>query len=173
MPKRVFIVEDDPANIDLLKAFLEDIADEIRGVTDSTKAEQAFKEFEPDLVLLDLHMHGLDGLTLLRRLSKLRDNEGYLPVIVLTADNDRAARNAALKLEADDFLVKPLDRQEVRLRVRNLLETRHLFKEVTRRARFHVLRGRASSTDKRVSRMPFAAFVPIAFSESLTCQICT
>jgi DNA-binding response OmpR family regulator len=132
MPQRVLIVDDDPANVELLKAFLEDVADEIRGVTDSTKAEQTFKEFEPDLMLLDLHMPNPDGLALLRRLSKARDNAGYLPVIVLTADNDKAARDTALELEADDFLIKPLDRQEVRLRVRNLLHTRHLFKEVTR-----------------------------------------
>ncbi|OLC65206.1 MAG: hypothetical protein AUG06_08195 [Actinobacteria bacterium 13_1_20CM_2_65_11] len=132
MPQRVLIVDDDPSNVELLKAFLEDVADEIRGVTDSTKAEQTFKEFEPDLMLLDLHMPNPDGLTLLRRLSKVRDNAGYLPVIVLTADNEKAARDTALELEADDFLIKPLDRQEVRLRVRNLLQTRHLFKEITR-----------------------------------------
>src|SRR3989442_13286641 len=132
MPQRVLIVDDDPSNVELLKAFLEDVADEIRGVTDSTKAEQTFKEFEPDLMLLDLHRPNPDGLTLLRALSKVRDNAGYLPVIVLTADNEKAARDTALELEADDFLIKPLDRQEVRLRVRNLLQTRHLFKEITR-----------------------------------------
>jgi DNA-binding response OmpR family regulator len=132
MPQRVLIVDDDPANVALLKAMLEDVVEEVRGITDSAKAEQAFKEFEPDLLLLDLHMPPPDGLTLLRRLSKARDNLGYLPVIVLTADDDKAARSAALELEADDFLLKPLDRQEVRLRVRNLLHTRHLFKEVTR-----------------------------------------
>ena len=133
MPHRVLIVDDDRANVELLKAFLEGVADEIRGETDSTEAEQTFKEFEPDLLLLDLNMPHPDGLTLLRRLSRVRDNAGYLPVIVLTADDDKAARDTALQLEADDFLVKPLDRQEVRLRVRNLLQTRHLFKEITRK----------------------------------------
>jgi len=56
MPHRVLIVDDDPVNVQLLKAFLEDVADEIRGFTDSTKAEQTFEELEPDLMLLDLHM---------------------------------------------------------------------------------------------------------------------
>ena len=132
MTQRVLIVDDEPANVELLKAYLEDVADEIRGVTDSSQAEKVFKEFAPDLVLLDLHMPAPDGLTLLKRLSKARDNAGYLPVIILTGDNDRAARKAALELEVDDYLIKPLDRDLVRLRARNMLQTRHLFKEVTR-----------------------------------------
>jgi len=132
MTQRVLIVDDEPANVELLKAYLEDVADEIRGVTDSSQAEKVFKEFAPDLLLLDLHMPAPDGLTLLKRLSKARDNAGYLPVIILTGDNDRAARKAALELEVDDYLIKPLDRDLVRLRARNMLQTRHLFKEVTR-----------------------------------------
>ncbi len=132
MTQRVLIVDDEPANVELLKAYLEDVADEIRGVTDSSQAEKVFKEFAPDLLLLDLHMPAPDGLTLLKRLSKARDNAGYLPVIILTADNDRASRKAALELEVDDYLIKPLERDVVRLRARNMLQTRHLFKEVTR-----------------------------------------
>ncbi|TME53221.1 MAG: response regulator [Chloroflexi bacterium] len=132
MTQRVLIVDDEPANVELLKAYLEDVADEIRGVTDSNQTEKVFKEFAPNLLLLDLHMPAPDGLTLLKRLSKARDNAGYLPVIILTADNDRAARKAALELEVDDYLIKPLDRDLVRLRARNMLQTRHLFKEVTR-----------------------------------------
>jgi len=132
MTQRVLIVDDEPANVELLKAYLEDVADEIRGVTDSSQAEKVFKEFAPDLILLDLHMPAPDGLTLLKRLSKARDNAGYLPVIILTADNDRASRKAALELEVDDYLIKPLERDVVRLRARNMLQTRHLFKEVTR-----------------------------------------
>jgi DNA-binding response OmpR family regulator len=132
MTQRVLIVDDEPANVELLKAYLADVADEIRGLTNSSQAEKVFKEFAPDLLLLDLHMPAPDGLTLLKRLSKARDNAGYLPVIILTADNDRAARKAALELEVDDYLIKPLDRDLVRLRARNMLQTRHLFKEVTR-----------------------------------------
>ena len=130
--QRILVVDDEPANVELLKAYLIDIADEIRGETDSKAAEQAFAAFEPDIVLLDLHMPEPDGLEILRRLRSARASLGYLPVIVLTADDRKVARNSALLLGANDFLTKPLDHQEVRLRVRNLLQTRHLFKEVTR-----------------------------------------
>jgi putative two-component system response regulator len=128
---RILIVDDEPANVELLEAFLVDISDEIRSVTNSKEAEQAFEEFMPDLVLLDLHMPEPDGLELLRRLRSARASLGFLPVIVLTADVGKVARNSALILGADDFLTKPLDRQEVLLRVRNLLRTRQLFLEVS------------------------------------------
>ena len=127
MNARVLIVDDEPANIVLLEEFLSDTTTEIRGLTDSTQVEHIFKEFEPDIVLLDLHMPVVDGQEVLRRLRSARESLGYLPVIVLTGDTGRVARNSALLLGANDFLLKPLDRTEVVLRVRNLLHTRELF----------------------------------------------
>ena len=131
MSNRILIVDDEPASITLLKAYLIDITNEILGVTDSRAAEQAVTDFDPDLVLLDLHMPAPDGLEVLRRLHNARESHGFLPVIVLTADVGQVPRNRALDLGANDFLTKPLDRLEVVLRVRNLLRTRHLFLEVT------------------------------------------
>ena len=127
---RILIVDDEPTNVLLLEAFLTDTATKTRGVTDSLMVEQAFREFEPDLVLLDLRMPQPDGLEILRQLRSARDSLGFLPVIVLTADTSRVARNSALVLGADDFLTKPLDRTEVVLRVRNLLRTRDLYVEL-------------------------------------------
>jgi putative two-component system response regulator len=127
---RILIVDDEPSNVLLLETFLADSEHEIRSVTDSHQVEQAFAEFEPDIVLLDLHMPEPDGLEILRRLRSARDSLGFLPVVVLTGDTGRVARNSALILGADDFLTKPLDRSEVVLRVRNLLRTRRLYKEL-------------------------------------------
>ena len=130
MTVRILIVDDEPSNILLLETFLADSAHEIRGVTDSHQVEQAFAEFDPDIVLLDLHMPDPDGLEILRRLRSARASLGFLPVVMLTADTGRVARNSALLLGADDFLTKPLDRSEVVLRVRNLLRTRKLYQEL-------------------------------------------
>lgn len=127
MLARVLIVDDEPANVLLLQEFLSDTATEIRGLSDSRQVEEVFKEFAPDIVLLDLHMPGIDGQEVLRRLRSARESLGFLPVVVLTSDTSRVARNSALILGADDFLIKPLDRTEVVLRVRNLLRTRELF----------------------------------------------
>ena len=132
MSGRILIVDDEPANILLLEAFLENVAVEIRGLNDSRQVEQVFTEFEPDLVLLDLHMPEPDGLEILRRLRSARESLGYLPVIMLTGDTGSVARNSALILGADDFLTKPLDRDEVVLRVRNLLHTRDLYVDLAK-----------------------------------------
>jgi putative two-component system response regulator len=127
---RILIVDDAQDNVDMLEAFLAEEASAIKGVTQSNQVERVFNEFEPDLMLLDLHMPAPDGLEILRNLRSVRESLGFLPVIVLTGDTGRTARNSALLLGADDFLTKPLDRQEVVLRVRNLLRTRRLYVEL-------------------------------------------
>ena len=132
MTAKVLIVDDDPDNVAMLEAFLSEDAESIRSVTDSRLVEEAFRDFEPDIVLLDLHMPDPDGLEVLRRLRSVRNSLGFLPVIVLTGDTGKVARNSALVLGADDFLTKPLDRHEVVLRVRNLLRTRRLYLDLAR-----------------------------------------
>jgi putative two-component system response regulator len=129
---RILIVDDEPANILLLETYLENSGVEIRGISDSRQVESVFREFEPDIVLLDLHMPEPDGLEVLRRLRSARESLGYLPVVMLTGDTGKVARNSALILGADDFLIKPLDRDEVVLRVRNLLRTRELYVDLER-----------------------------------------
>ncbi len=127
---RILIVDDAQDNVDMLEAFLAEEASAIKSVTQSSQVERVFNEFEPDIMLLDLHMPAPDGLEILRNLRSVRESLGFLPVIVLTGDTGRTARNSALLLGADDFLIKPLDRQEVVLRVRNLLRTRRLYVEL-------------------------------------------
>ena len=132
MSARVLIVDDDPDDIAMIEKFLLEDADSIRSITDSRLVEEAFNDFEPDLVLLDLHMPDPDGLEILRRFRVLREKLGFVPFVVLTGDTGRAARNSALVLGADDFLTKPLDKHEVVLRVRNLLRTRQLYLDLAR-----------------------------------------
>jgi putative two-component system response regulator len=132
MSARVLIVDDDPDDIAMLEKFLSEDADTIRGVTDSRLAEEVFSDFEPDIVLLDLHMPNPDGLEILRRLRTVRETLGFVPFVVLTGDTGKVVRNSALVLGADDFLIKPLDKHEVVLRVRNLLRTRRLYQDLAR-----------------------------------------
>ncbi|HEY1421641.1 MAG TPA: response regulator [Candidatus Dormibacteraeota bacterium] len=131
MTKRILIIDDNPDDIEAIKRFIANEAAYVRVVTDSKQSEVAFLEFEPDLVLLDLHMPAPDGATILRRLAPARERLGFLPVIVLTGDHGASARDRALVLGANDFLTKPLARTDVLLRVRNMLRTRQLFVDLT------------------------------------------
>jgi putative two-component system response regulator len=124
---KVLIVDDDETEVELLRAFLDGEVDEVSSLTDSRLVEEVFAAFQPDVVVLDLHMPGADGLEVLRRLRSARDSLGFLPVIVLTGDDSHVARNSALILGADEFLTKPVDRRELVLRVRNLLHTREVY----------------------------------------------
>lgn len=127
MKSRVLVVDDDAQVVKLLTSYLRDSVDEVRGLTDSRQVEHEFAQFSPDLLILDLHMPQPDGFEVLRRLRGVRQSLGFLPVIVITGDSGHVARNSALILGADEFLLKPIDRDELVLRVRNLLRTRQLF----------------------------------------------
>jgi diguanylate cyclase (GGDEF)-like protein len=124
---RILVIDDEQANVRLLeRLLLSGGFTEVRGVTDPRDAMALFDEMQPDLVMLDLHMPHLDGYAVLDLLrAKLAPNE-YLPILVLTADTTREAKERALSNGARDFLTKPLERTEVILRTRNLLETRYL-----------------------------------------------
>src|SRR5438094_8311847 len=77
---------------DILKAYLADSVEEVRTLTDSRLIEEVFAEFQPDIILLDLHMPDPDGFEVLRRLRSARSSLGYLPVLVLTNDESHVAQ---------------------------------------------------------------------------------
>jgi len=124
---RILIVDDQAANLDALSMVL-DLAGyrNIRCLDDSRLLESTFREYGPDLILLDLHMPHVDGLAALELLGRLVPQDDYLPMLMLTGDATSEAKEKAFTRGAHDFLTKPLNRTEIRLRVRNLLETRRL-----------------------------------------------
>jgi signal transduction histidine kinase len=131
----LLLVDDEPANLELLQEFLR--PEGFRSLLATSDAREALPLLEanaPDMVLLDLHMPHLSGFELLREIRQRTPVGEFVPVLVLTADVSRATRARALSEGAHDFLTKPLDALEVRLRVRNLLESRLLHLE-QRRAR--------------------------------------
>src|SRR6185437_12408622 len=122
---RILVIDDEQANVRLLeRMLLSGGFTEVRGVTDPRDAMGLFDEMQPDLVMLDLHMPHLDGYAVLDLLRAKLAPGDYLPVLVLTADTTRDAKERALSNGARDFLIKPLDRTEVLLRTRNLLEAK-------------------------------------------------
>ena len=124
---RVLVVDDNAANVHLLVSLLERAGlRRVYSSTDPRASLEIVKQINPDVVLLDLHMPHMDGFAVLEQLAATAE-DGYLPVLVLTADTTQDAVHRALSLGARDFLTKPFDATEVVLRVRNLLETRYLY----------------------------------------------
>jgi len=98
----------------------------LRAISDPSTVVASVLSEGADVVLLDLHMPGLDGIAVMKALSEAVPGPASVPIVVLTADVTRSARERALRAGAKDFLVKSLDPTEVVLRVGNLLETRAL-----------------------------------------------
>jgi len=126
---RILMVDDEPVNLKLLEKMLSaDGYVNIHTLTDSREVEAAYEREHYDLILLDINMPHLDGFDVMARLKGV-ESDGYLPVLVLTAQADRQTRLRALEAGARDFLSKPLDRAEVLNRIRNILEVRLLHKD--------------------------------------------
>jgi putative two-component system response regulator len=124
----ILIVDDQDNNIRILERLLRKSGyDRLIATTDPREAVALFREHEPDLVLLDLHMPYLDGFGVLEQLGPEIPENSFLPVLVLTADLSAEARKRALAMGAKDFLAKPFDAIEVMLRIQNLLEARFLY----------------------------------------------
>src|SRR5690348_17022778 len=105
---RILIVDDEPPNVRLLEEILRrDGYCKVRATTDPLLAMEIWEEFDPDLLLLDLHMPHIDGFTILDRLRAGTSPENFVPVIVLTADVGFEAKQRALSAGAKDFLTKP------------------------------------------------------------------
>ncbi|MEA2460116.1 MAG: cyclic di-GMP phosphodiesterase [Actinomycetota bacterium] len=123
----IVVIDDEPVNVRLLQKLLETAGYTNLSLTSDPRSVIALcSEKEPDLVITDLRMPILDGFGLLEQLRTSFPERAYLPILVITADGDRQARERSLGLGASDFLTKPFDRTEVLLRVHNLLETRAL-----------------------------------------------
>jgi EAL domain-containing protein (putative c-di-GMP-specific phosphodiesterase class I)/DNA-binding NarL/FixJ family response regulator len=122
---RVLVVDDEEANVALLKSLLKKAGYRtVDATTDSREAVAMAHRFEPDLILLDLHMPHLDGYAVLDKLSSMIHAPVPLPVLVLTADITPEARQHALELGASDFLGKPFNLGELVMRISNLVDTR-------------------------------------------------
>ena len=126
---RILVVDDQPGNVRLLEVFLAEAGySRVKGITDPTLVLELLDNEPFDLILLDMRMPVLDGLSVLALLQEAIHQEG-LQIIVLTAQAERETRLAALSHGARDYLVKPFDNDEVLCRIHNALETRFLYQD--------------------------------------------
>jgi DNA-binding response OmpR family regulator len=117
---RVLIVEDDADIADVLRRSLRNEGYEVKTSADGVEALDIAAGFVPDLVVLDLGLPGMDGVEVCRRLR----SDGDVPILMLTARAETEDRVTGLDSGADDYLVKPFERQELLARIRALLRRR-------------------------------------------------
>ncbi len=123
---RILIVDDRSSNVVLLERVLSAAGyTRVEATTDSTEVAALCGRYSPHLLLLDLHMHPVDGFQVMTQIAPMIDDR-QVTVLIVTADVSIYARRHALSLGARDFLTKPLDNTEILLRVHQLLETRYL-----------------------------------------------
>ena len=114
---KVLIVDDDTNIAEVINMYLQSSGYDTKVVNDGRAAEDAFGEYKPDLVLLDVMLPNIDGVDVLKWIRK----EGTTPVIMLTAKGDTFDKVLALELGADDYVVKPFEPKELLARVKAVM----------------------------------------------------
>lgn len=131
---RILVVEDNPTNLAVLVSVISRIPEcTVEGLTQPILALQKVREVSFDLCVIDHQMPGMTGTELIRALRALEDYQS-VPLIMVTADDDRKVRVEAVEAGATDFLTKPLNPVELRARVHNLLALRKAQNDLANRA---------------------------------------
>lgn len=120
MPIKVLIVEDDKNIADLLRIYLEKEQMECELAGDGLVGVEKFRQFQPDLVLLDIMLPGMDGWAVCR---KIRETS-KTPVIMLTAKGELEDKVSGLEMGADDYITKPFEMKEVLARIHAVASSR-------------------------------------------------
>lgn len=114
---KILIADDESKILKFLTGFFSREGFEVFGVSSGYELLSQFEKYNPDLVILDIMMPGLDGFEVCR---KIRE-KSYVPIIFLSAKNEISDKIIGLSLGSDDYLTKPFDSAELLLRVRAIL----------------------------------------------------
>jgi putative two-component system response regulator len=123
---KVLAVDDNRANLRLLQAFLSTVDCEVVTACDGEAALAKVELENPDLVLLDVNMPGIDGFEVCRRMKRSPATR-LIPVVMITALSGTDDRVRALEAGADDFMTKPVERVELVARVKSALRQKNLY----------------------------------------------
>jgi CheY-like chemotaxis protein len=125
----ILIVDDEEPNRELLRDLLEASGYSVIEARDGEEALRRVRESCPGVILLDLMMPCIDGFHVCREL-KRDPTTAHIPTLLLTSLADRESRLLGIKAGANDFLTKPIDREDLLLRVQNATFTNHLFQQL-------------------------------------------
>ncbi|PWB69536.1 MAG: two-component system response regulator [Holophagae bacterium] len=125
----VLVIDDQPQSLEAMRQALHPLGFEVWQALDGETGFQLARERQPDVILLDVLMPGIDGYEVCRRL-KADEETRLLPVVFFTGLDSRQARLRGLEVGATDFLSKPFDLVELEVRVRNLVHFRRLTQDL-------------------------------------------
>jgi two-component system cell cycle response regulator len=127
----VLVVDDNPQNLELLLAYLEDVDCKTVSATEGAEAVDKAKQILPDLILLDVMMPKMSGFEVCKRL-KNDPRTTDIPIIMVTALSELGDIERAIDSGTDDFLSKPVNRLELITRVKTMLKLKHLTDKLER-----------------------------------------
>ena len=117
MPSTILVVDDEKNIVQLARLYLDKEGFQVESAFDGAQALEKAKAVRPDLVILDIMMPGMDGLSVAKELRKTSN----IPIIILTARGDDVDRIVGLELGADDYVTKPFNPRELVARVKAVL----------------------------------------------------
>jgi putative two-component system response regulator len=123
-PATVLVVDDNPANVEMLAALLSEQGYSVASAFSGFEALEQVASTPPDLIFLDVMMPGMDGFAVCAQL-KSRPETRFIPVVMVTALSAREDRIRGIEVGVDDFLSKPVNRLELLTRARALLRLKH------------------------------------------------
>jgi class 3 adenylate cyclase len=124
-PPRILVVDDNPANVDILRTRLASHGYDIVTASDGEEALVAVREQQPDLILLDVMMPKLDGIEVCRRV-RADATLPFIPIVLVTAKSDSKDVVQALEAGGDEYLTKPVDQASLVARVKSMLRIKAL-----------------------------------------------
>lgn len=139
IPAKILIVDDTPTGLEALEDLLAPMGHQLFLAHDGAAALATAVAHTPDLILLDVMMPGMDGFEVCRRL-RAEATTAEIPVVMITALNDPKSRLKGIEAGADDFLSKPIDRYELRARVKMIVRLNRYRRLMVERQKFeHVV----------------------------------
>ena len=120
--KLILIADDEVAIHDSLRLYLQREGDEVYSVFRGTDVMEAFQRMRPDLVILDIMMPGIDGFEFV---ADVRSVNKHIPILLMTALDDMSAKRKGFGAGIDDYMEKPIDVDELLLRIEALLRRAH------------------------------------------------
>ncbi len=132
---KILIADDNPANCELLEAYLAEVDCEIQIATDGQETLDKVASYQPDLILLDVMMPKLSGFEVCKQIKSNPDTQ-HIMILMVTALNELGDIERAVEAGTNDFLSKPVNKVELLKRVENMLQLKDISDENERLRRY-------------------------------------